>query len=275
MLKKETADKIKGFGFDVDKLIAAIKDEAEVDYAVPEVQVFSVADLEARDLNTKNEGKREGVAEGKAAGMEIAGKAIAKKFNLPDTIDKKVLDKVIEAVSATVASGDEGLKEQVKLLQKDKETLSGQIEMITKEKDAVTFDTTLISMFPSNRTSDLQDDERLILVKKNLQFETVDGKQVVKKNGEVLRNPTTKDPLPVKDAITTLFTERNWVAATGGGRGGQDKTPGAGGSGGIKTFSQAQEAWKKDNPTGNVISPECTAYVAEIAKSATDFDWHA
>ena len=49
MLKKETAEKIKSFGFDVDKLIAAIKDEAEVDYTVPDVQVFKASDLEARD----------------------------------------------------------------------------------------------------------------------------------------------------------------------------------------------------------------------------------
>src|SRR6185312_4125715 len=172
MLKKETAEKIKSFGFDVDKLISAIKDEAEVDYTVPEVQVFTTEQLEARDTNTKAEGKREGVAEGKTAGIEIAGKQIAKKFNLPDTVDKKNLDKVIEAVSANAAAGDEGLKEQIKLLQKDKVQLS--------------FDNTLISYFPAERDGSLEDSERLMLVKHALQFETVDGKQVVKKNGEVL-----------------------------------------------------------------------------------------
>jgi hypothetical protein len=274
MLKKETADKIKSFGFDVDKLIAAIKDDAEVDYVVPEVQVFTAADLEARDTNTKAEGKKEGVIEGKTAGMEIAGKAIAKKFNLPDTVDKKNLDKVIEATAATITTGDEGLKEQIKLLQKDKETQAAQIESISKEKDAIAFDTSLISMFPANRTADLPDDERLLLIKKNLQFETVDGKQVVKKNGEIIRNTTTKDPLIIKDAIETMFTERKWVADAGAGRGGGDNTGGSGASG-IKTYSAATQQWLKDNPQGNIISPQCTAFIGKIAKESTDFDWNA
>ena len=272
MLKKETADKIKSFGFDVDKLIAAIKDETEVDYNVPEIQVFSATDLEARDLNTKAEGKREGVAEGKAAGLEIAGKSIAKKFNLPATIDTKKLDSVIDAVSATVATGDTGLQEQIKLLQKDKETLLTEKESILKEKEALSFDTSLISYFPSNRDASLEDSERLMLVKHALQFETVDGKQVVKKNGEIIRNATTKDPLPVKDAINTLFTERKWVTDGTGGRGGQDNTHK--GSAGLKTFSAAQAQWQKENPNGNPISPECTIYVGAIAKEATDFDWN-
>lgn len=272
MLKKETAEKIKSFGFDVDKLIAAIKDEAEVDYKVPEVQVFSATDLEARDANTKAEGKREGVAEGKAAGLEIAGKSIAKKFNLPSTVDTKKLDNVIEAVSAANASGDAGLTEQIKLLQKDKETLLAEKENIIKEKEALAFDNSIISFFPANRDANLEDAERLMLVKRALQFETVDGKPVVKKNGEILRNPTTKDPLPVKDAINTLFAERKWVAESGGGRGGQDN-PGKG-TGGVKTFSSAQAQWQKENPNANPISPEFTSYVAGIAKETTDFDWN-
>ena len=273
MLKKETAEKIKSFGFDVDKLIAAIKDEAEVDYVVPDVQVFSSTDLEARDLNTKAEGKREGVAEGKAAGLEIAGKSIAKKFNLPSTVDTKKLDAVIEAVSATAATGDTGLQEQIKLLQKDKESLLTEKENIIKEKDALAFDTTLISFFPSNRDATLEDSERLMLVKHALQFETIDGKQVVKRNGEVLRNATTKDPLPVKDAINTLFTERKWVTDAGGGRGGGDNTGGKG-NGGVKTFSAAQAKWQAENPNANPISPECTNYIGAIAKETTDFDWN-
>jgi hypothetical protein len=272
MLKKETAEKIKSFGFDVDKLIAAIKDEAEVDYPLPEIQVFSAADLASRDVNTKSEGEKEGFKKGKEAGIIVAGKALAKKFNLPETVDVKEPDKVAEAISTTVSKGDAGLQEQIKLLQKDKETLQSEVENTKKEKEALAFDTSLISYFPPNRDASLEDSERLMLVKHALQFEVVDGKQVVKKNGEILRNPTTKDPLPVKDAISTLFTERKWVAESGGGRGGQDN-PGKS-AGGLKKFSDVQAQWQKDNPNLNPISPEFTAYVGGIAKETTDFDWN-
>jgi hypothetical protein len=273
MLKKEVAEKIKSFGFDVDKLIAAIKDEAEVDYTLPDVQVFKTADLEARDNNTKAEGEKEGFKKGKETGIIVAGKALAKKFNLPETVDVKEPDKVAEAISTNISKGDAGLQEQIKLLQKDKETLLSEKENIIKEKEALAFDTSIISYFPANRDASLEDSERLMLVKHALQFETVDGKQVVKKNGEILRNPTTKDPLPVKDAINTLFTERKWVAESGGGRGGQDN-PGGRSSGGLKKFSDVQAQWQKDNPGVNHISPEFTAYVGGIAKETTDFDWN-
>lgn len=274
MLKKDTIDKIKSFGFDVDKLIAAISDTAEVDYAVPDIQVFSATDLEARDLNTKNDGKREGVAEGKAAGLEIAGKALAKKFNLPTTIDTKKLDGVIEAVHTTASTGDAGLQEQIKLLQRDKETLTTERDRITADKDALAFDTQIISHFPAGRDKTLSDAERLMLVKNALSFETIEGKQVVKKNGEVLRNATTKDPLPANEAIATLFTERKWVDAGAGGRGGGDNT-GGGGASGIKKASAAREKFKADNPGIAETSPECTNYVAAIAKDTTDFDWYS
>lgn len=276
MLKKETLDKIKGFGFDTDKLIEAIKADAETDYEVPEVQVFTTDELTTLTTNTKAEGKRDGVAEGKAAGLEIAGKQIAKKFSLPATVDTKKLDTVIDAAAAMQASGDEGLKEQVRLLQLDKETLTKEKETLSTEKDAVAFDSTLISYFPTKRNADLSDSERLMLVKGALKFETEDGKAVVKKDGVIMRDPKTQEPIAQKDAIAAMFTERKWAEVEpAGGRGGGDATGGgAGGKTGIKKISEAQEKWKAANPGGNIISPECTAFVADIAKESTDFDWY-
>ena len=263
-------------GFDVDKLIAAITDAAEVAIEIPaDTHVLSASDLDARTTNDKADAKKEGFKEGKTAGIEIAGKAIAKKFNLADTVDVKEPDKIAEAISATVAKGDDGLKEQIKLLQKDKEALTAEKETIAKEKDAVQFDTTLISMFPATRTQDLSDGERLMLVKNALQFDTVDGVQVVKKNGEILRDPTTKNPLPQKAAVAALFAERKWdTVPAQGGRGGGDNPGGSGSAGGVKTFSDAQKKWQTENPNGNIISPEATNYIAAIAKDVTDFDWH-
>lgn len=276
MLKKADADKIKSFGFDVDKLIAAIKDDAEVDYEVPAIEVFSATDLEARDLNTKAEGKREGVAEGKAAGLEIAGKSIAKKFNLPSTVDTKKLDAVIDAVNATVATGDDGLRQQVALLQTDKENLLKEKETLAQQSQVLALDKNLISFFPANRDQALlNDEERLMIVKNTLQFEKIDGVDIVKRNGEVIRDNNTKNPVNQKAAIENLFAERKWIDAAGGGRGGGDAgTGGAGIGGGVKTFKAAQDKWKAENPTGNVTSPECTAYIGAIDKETTDFNWY-
>lgn len=279
MLKQADKDKIKSFGFDIDKLIAAIKEEAEVDYEVPVVEVFTPDQLVARDTNIKTQERREGVTEGKAAGLEIAGKAIAKKFNLPATVNTKDLDKVVEAVNTITATGDEGLRQQVTLLQQDKDNLLKEKDTLALQTKALGLDKNLISFFPASRDqSVLNDDERLMIVKNSLQFDEVDGKAVVKKNGEILRDPKTQSPLEPKTAIETLFTERKWISETaGGGRGGGNASAGSsgGGTGGVRTFKAAQEKWLGENPNGNVISPECTAYIGAIAKEVgNDFQWH-
>lgn len=274
MYSQADKDKLKALGLDPDKLEAAAKADVETAIEVPEGQVIKDDDLVTRDANTKAEGKREGVREGKEAGKEIAGKALAKKFNLPATVDTKNIDQTIEAVSATMATGDEGLKEQVRLLQKDKETLTGEKENLMNKQTEMAFDNQLISFFPA-RDAALGDTERLLLIKNALQFETIDGKQVVKKNGEVMRNATTKDTLPVKDAIESFFIEKKWTgAASQGGRGAGNSNGGGGSASGIKKFSDAQAKWLTENPQGNVISPECSGYITAIAKDVTDFDWY-
>lgn len=273
-LKKETIEKIKAFGFDVDKLIEAVKAEAEVDYAVPEeVEVLKKTDLEARDANKMAEGKRVGETEGEKKGKELAAKAFKKKFSIED--ETKDIDKVVELVSAKVATGDVGLKSQVDALLKDKEALTTQLTGEQTKAKQAQFESQLISFFPPNRSADLRDAERLQLLKMDLTFEEADGKTVVKRNGQVLQHKDTHAPLPVNQVITDYFTERKWVAAgTGeGGRGGGDN-PGGGGGAGIKKMSQAQDTWKKENPNGNVISPEFTAYVNKLAKDVPDFDMY-
>jgi hypothetical protein len=180
-------------------------------------------------------------------------------------------------VNETLSKGDAGLKEQVALLQKDKETLlatNSQLE--TKAKQAG-FDAELISYFPTNRTADLTDSERLALVKMNLQFEEAEGKPVIKKNGEILRDKTTQAPLAAKDVIATLFTEKKWVAADGGGaggRGGSDNPPPGGGAAGIKKASAFQQKFLAENPNANPIGPEYMDALAKHAKDIPDFDWH-
>jgi uncharacterized protein (UPF0335 family) len=274
-LKKETIDKIKAFGFDTDKLIAAIKADAETDYEVPaDVTIIKTTELEVRDANKLAEGKKAGETEGEKKGRELAAKAFRKKFSLEDSIGNDV-DKVVEAVNTKLNKGDAGLQEQITLLQKDKETLAAEKVQLEQKAKAAGFDAELISYFPSNRTSDLTDAERLALVKMNLGFEDSDGKVVVKKGGEVLRDKTTQAPLAPKDAIATLFTEKKWTAGEGqGGRGGGDNPPPNSTNAGIKTASKFAEKWKAENPGKGEMSPEYIDAINKQAKEVPDFDMY-
>jgi hypothetical protein len=277
-LKQTDKDKIKAFGFDVDKLIEAVKADAEVDYEVPaDVTVLKNTDLEVRDTNKMAEGKRLGETEGEKKGRELSAKAFKKKFALDDAAVGNDIDKVVEAVNTKLNKGDTGLQEQIVLLQKDKESLLAEKASLETKASLAAFDSELIASFPSNRSSDLSDAERLALVKMNLQFEDADGKKVVKKNGEVLRDPTTQAPLPVKTAIETLFTEKKWVAAGSGGnggRGGGDNPP-PGGGGTAKKATDFETKWKMENPGKNTLSDEYINALNKAAKDDPTFDMNA
>jgi len=188
-LKAADKEKLKTvYGFDVDKLVEAITKTEEVDFDIPsDVTVIKTAELETRDANNRQAGKSEGETAGEKKGRELSAKALKKKLALPDTLPND-LDKVIEAAGEQLTKGDDGLKEQIKLLQADKSRLETEKkEVETKARHAV-FDSELIGYFPANRTADLTDSERLLLVKANLQFEEHEGKMVVKKNGEIVRD---------------------------------------------------------------------------------------
>jgi hypothetical protein len=272
-LKKEALQKIAQLlKIKEADLETAIKDTNEVDIALEEGLVtLTPTELETRDNNMKTAGKKEGEKEGEGKGKELAAKALKKKFGIDG--EEKDLDKVVEAVTAKVATGDDGLRQQVQALLKDKESLQNEVLTAKQKADQVVFESQLIGHFPAGRTADLKDTERLIIMKNDLQFETENGKTIVKRNGEIVKDPTTHAPLPPDKVVAQYFEERKWVAAGGeGGRGGGDNNPPGGGGGGIKTMTQAQQQYLQENPGGNLMSPEFTNYVDKLAKDDPSFD---
>lgn len=282
-IKKEDLDKLKTTlkGVDVDKMIAAAVATDEQPFEVPaDLSVLTAAELSARDANVTATAQRAGEATGETKGKELAAKAFRKKFNLPDTIGVDI-DKVVEAVNTELNKGDAGLKEQVTKLLADKTELETKVKETESKATAALFDAELIGMFPAGRTGDLQDHERLMLIKNQIEFVDVDGKKAakLKKDGKIIEDSATHAPLPLDQAMKTIFTERKWIGEGGGGneggRGGGNSGGGAGGSAGIKQMSKYIEQWKVNNPGKNHVSPEFDADLAKHTKDVTDFDWNA
>lgn len=268
MLKTETKTKLKALGLDIDKLVAAATHAEEQDFEMPVINNYSEADLATRDDNSK----KEGIKEGKKNGIAIATKAVADKFGITETVESP--DALVLKLNANFAKGDEGLKEQVKLLQADKAQAIADKDRAVGEVKSAMFDRDLITKFPANRTKLMNDSELLSLVKGNLTFEESEGVTIVKRNGEVLRDTTTKSPLAIDAAINGLFTERKWVDGDGGnngGRGGGDHSNNGGG--GIKTLSKFQDKWEAEGK--NPISPEFQIALQAAIKATTDFDMNA
>lgn len=274
MLKKADKLKLKAYGFDVDKLVAAITAEDEQDFAVPEIKTYSDEDLATRDENVKKEAEKAGYEKGKGVGKELVRKDIIKKYSLTE-VDEKDTEKLFTALDKVVGGGDAATSERINLLQKDKEKLESDL-LTEKENNAkVLFDTELISSFPSGRKTDMTDKDYLMLVKNNLEFGKDDaGLTFVKKDGQILRDTKTQGYIAPKDAVSSFFTERKFISEKEpGGRGGNDNPGGNGG--GIKTMTQAQDQYIKDNPAGNLLSPDFHTYVSQVAKDTTDFNYDA
>jgi hypothetical protein len=280
-LKAEQINKLKALGFDVDKLVAAIKADDEQDVALPDIVPISQKDLDARDAVKIDEGKKLGESEAK----KLVVTELGKKLNI-ELKGERIGDLAAELQAAMNKDNNDKIKllqDQVNALSADKTNLETKIVETEKTAKQIQFDTELISMFPSGRGEGLSDKDRLLLIKNDIQFDTVDGKVVAKRNGEIVKHPQTHAPLEIKEVVKTIFTEKPVLlgvqgaggSSGSGGRGGKDNFGGSGGAG-VKKYSDAVEKWKALDPdkNTNIVSPEFTSYVADLAKADPQFDWN-
>ena len=285
-LTKIDSDKIKALGIDIDKLIAAIKAPGEVPVDVPDGKFFSEETLKTRDDVIRDEAKKESAKEafkeGKDKGLEIQGQILLKKFGI-DTTNIKAIDpdKVAEAIHGATAKGDSGLQEQVKLLIAERDKVKEDFTAKEKELALKTFDNNLLSSMPVKRNTKLfNDSEFLLTVKSNLEFEEKDGKTLVKERGkDFIRNPDTQAPLTLNEGLDAYFQKRGWIASENqppeGGRGAGDNLGGT--PKGIRSASQFEAEWIKNNPGKTYGQPESVNALKEAAKAAGpgNFDWNS
>lgn len=279
-LKKETIVELaKRAGVKTEDLEAAIKDEKEVDVALAQdVQVLTIKQLEDRDTNNKNEG----ITTGKEIGVKEVRKAAGLEDGIgkdPAKIAQAIVDKAVKDAKIAPSEKEKQLTEQITQLQNDKTTLETKLTESASKMSEAEQDRQLLSMFPKNRSNKLTDDEYLFLLKKNITIKKdEDGAVVVEKDGKILRDLATKNPIAVKDAVEGLFKERTWVeeenkgGGTGGRGGGSSKPIGSGGVTPGK-YSEAKSKWEADNPGKNAQSSEFTEYVKTLAKENKDFEY--
>jgi hypothetical protein len=268
MLPQATKDKLKNtYHLDIDKLIEAIKAEAETDFEVPEVTVFTQDEITSRDEQKLSEGKKEGQKAGENIGKEIAVKEMKRSFGVE--FEGKDLTKLVETVKTQLAKGDEGLKEQVKLLQRNLEEKETALVEKDKAAQAAMFDAELLSELPANRFNLISDKEQLSLIKGSVEF-SEDG---VKFNGQILRDPKTQNPLPRKQALEQIYAEKKWVnqdVPVPGGRGGGNTPPVLKPT---KT-SEVKTQWQKEHPELGFATAEFQQHLMTIAKEVgKDFEF--
>lgn len=281
MLPKAKEEQLKALlkGVDFKKLTEAITAAEEVDVDIPDdLSVMTTAELALRDTNVSTKAKKEGESIGETKGKELAAKAFRKKFNLPDSVGVDI-DKVVDEVNVQLNKGDVGLQQQVSKLIADKQELEATLQKKNQHISELQFDGQLVGMFPANRTADLSDSDRLLLIKNKIEFVSENGRVVAKdKNtGQIFEDETTHAPLAVPKVLENLFTERKWIgdAGTGGASGGGEGRGGGSskttGGASIKTLSAFTEKWKAENAGKNPVGPEFDADLQKHTKEIPDF----
>lgn len=272
-LKKEALQRIaKLTKLKLEDLEKAIKDENEVDLTIDEsLTALSTSELEARDENSRKEGRADGIDIGAKAVRKAAGieDGIGKD---PSAIAKAIADKALSEAKLKPDEAVKALKDQVDQLKGELTKKDTTISDLTTKASIAQRDAKLLTMLPKNRSSILSDAEYLTLINNTMVIKEVDGKEVVEIGGQIARVDATKDPLPVKDVINNLFSERKWIdagsggAGGNGGRGGKDD-PGSGGK-----ITKMSEFTKKIEDEGrNLNAADVQAELQQLMKDVPDF----
>ena len=275
MLKKDLITKLATLlKVDATEFETALTSTEEVDVTIQDLHVLTPEELSTRDANSK----KNGYNEGKTASIEMFVKETKEKFGLE--FEGKDATKLIEAVqSKTLADAKIEPSKKIEELNGVISKLQGNLTSLESEKttllsqfEATKTDAKLLSLLPQNRLNTLNDEEYLTIIKKDHEIVSEDGKLVVKKGGEIVRNATTQNPLEVSEVISGIFTERKWVNEQGGqgGRGGQSSK----GSGGV--YLKASEIEKKFKDEGkSTYGEDFQAALEQAIKDNPSFDLNA
>lgn len=259
----------------VADLEKAIKDPAEVKVAIPEGLISLTSDeAEARDNNSKNDGIK--------TGKEIGVKEVRTKAGLEDSVGKDP-EKVAQAIAAKAVADAKiepdkkvtQLNEQIGQLQKATGEKDAEIATLRSKADGAMTDAEILGAFPKGRKDELSDKHYLTLLKSDYQFEKIDGKTIVKKDGVTLSHPNTKAPLPLDEALTTVFTDSKWINAAAGAGAGGGGGRGSGDNNKPGVFTKRSEVEKAHIESGKKMTGEdgvaLSKQLAELKKANADF----
>jgi hypothetical protein len=274
-LKKTAIARIAGLlKIDQAKLGAAIAAQDEQDVAIADdLQSMNKAELDTRDRNQYNEGKK--------AGSDMAMKEIKTKAGIeiegvdPEKIATAISTKAVE--TAKVAP-DEQVKAAQRLTDQWKEkakTAEEQLVTLKSANEQLAMDNRYRALLPKDRSDLLNDDEYLMSTKVRFEIKKEGDKEVVvdRTTGEIVRNKTDLQPIAPGDVFKAHFTERKWIAEPPTD---PKKGPGSGNSGpagGKGQFKKMSEAKKYAEGNGiNLQGSAGQAYLRGVMKDNPDID---
>lgn len=246
MLRQSEIDKLKGFGFDTEKLIEAVKAEKETEVVLP--KLFTE---EERTTYGKNVGADK-FKEGEKAGKEIFVKDAKKAFGVE--FEGKNMDTLVTSVTAKLGKGDEEIKTSLANLQTKYTEDMAKKDQLISQKETEIFQTKTFGSVKSyfEKETTIGKDDLAVLFKNKFQIEKTDNGIVVKEDGVILKNDV-ESPLTPKEVAQKFYEP--YIKKEG--RGG-DNEPGGGAGGKFKDFEtmSAHYTAKGENPAEHLTEVE-------------------
>ncbi len=272
---KTVAALAKVTGLSADDLANGISQEKEVDLEIAVVKTFTDSEWESYEDRLDKDFKKK-YDEGKETGEKQMIREMKTKVGLeyegrkPEDFIEKFKGKVL---SDAKLDPDGRVKELEKDLKFIKETTlkeeQDKVSRLTKENSELKIDGKIGQYIKA--PDGLTQEDAKIIVMKNLDFSIdSEGKEVVKKNGQILKDKT-RNNVSFENAIIDFATERKWRTGTEG-RGGKDNPAGKGvGLDDPKKARKMSELntyfeQKEINPMGE----EARGIISEAAKAAKE-----
>ncbi len=277
MYSQKDKDRFKELnGISIDDFIAGHNDAAEKPLTLPEGQLLTDAQLTARDEVKVKEGKTAGEAAAKTALI----KEVASKTGLTLAGDRMgdLVTGIKEGLSKDKDAAFKALQDQNAALLADNTKYQTEATQAKTQLETGMFEISILSKLPAH-VAGLTPKESFELAKmRGYAPEKTDTGIVWKKNGEVLKDPTTHAPLAEDKAIASIWESEKWTPAASappaGGRGAQQRAS-APALGSIKTKTEAEAAWAEQNPDKNINTPEGMAFYNDIVSKTPDFNMFA
>jgi len=271
-IQKQIASLLK---LDEKTFLEAIKSEKEAEVKIPEgLQIFTATELTARDDNQK----KLGYNDGKEAGLEIFVKEQKQKLGLdfegkdPEKLITSLQTKVLADAKIEPNQKIKEKDEQITKLQGTVQDFENKYKASEKEKSDMRTMSKLAAAVPGGLPFEA-DEVIMSMRSRGYSFDVDDtGNITPKKNGEVLRDSKTQNPLDHKAVINDYVTnERKWVTdqadtKTGRGGGSDRRTSNV-----VTKMSEAKAKWEADGKSTN--SADFKAFVDDAAKDNKDFNW--
>lgn len=268
-------------GLNASDLKAAIQSEEEKSLEVKSpFKSFSEDDWTQFQSNIDLE-KKAKYDEGKTVGSESTQRGVIRELKEKVGLDYESVkpEEFISKFKAKVLTdADKNPDEQVKQLTQDLEDLrKNKIPTLENEKNTLLgqiksskIDGKIQGLIPTSLPKGMTKDDALVIVKNSLVFDVdEDGKEVVKKGDEILKNDM-RENLGYSSAISDFATERGWRGSGSGGNGDGDDD-GSGGSIDHKTIRTMTDMEKYFDKKGiHATGSEASKMIIEAEKAAKE-----